>query len=204
MASARLTRDALYPGTAVARMHAARARASSLSKDDLSSKWEEVRRKLLWACGLRDLPNAQPGKGYTGHAFNDSNHCDATTMLLETADNENEGRVAGIARRNPLGDGIKIASDPSIGEGGTWCTCMQGCNQDPPQDVAHIQFQSRIAWKLVWCPPEYESFCIVDDEGNLLNSGKPTGPLPHLFHRKQNYSFVKGSKYARAANELKN
>ena len=27
---------------------------------------------------------------------------------------------------------------------------MIGCGSDPPQDVAHLQFRSRIAFKLVW------------------------------------------------------
>lgn len=34
---------------------------------------------------------------------------------------------------------------------------MIGANQSPPQDVAHIQFQSRVAFKLVWCPPTFDS-----------------------------------------------
>lgn len=34
--------------------------------------------------------------------------------------------------------------------GGSWSTCLIGCNQNPPQDVAHVQFKSRIAFKLVW------------------------------------------------------
>ena len=31
--------------------------------------------------GLKDLSGARPGAGYTGHSFNDFNHCDLTTML---------------------------------------------------------------------------------------------------------------------------
>jgi len=54
-------------------------------------------------------------------------------------------------------------------------TCTNGCHLTPPSDVAHIQFQSRIAFKLVWCPPEFASFVLVDDEGNLLKKGTPTG-----------------------------
>ena len=50
----------------------------------------EVRKRLLWAAGLRDLTNVPPGAGYTGHAFNDHNHCDATTMLGEVAHNTNQ------------------------------------------------------------------------------------------------------------------
>ena len=40
--------------------------------------------------------------------------------------------------------------------------------QDPPQDVAHLQFKSRIAFKLVWCPPNFEKFVLVDDDGELV------------------------------------
>ena len=126
--------DPVYPGTAVARMNAARDRARSLDSSELSGNWEPVRQKLLWAAGLRDLQNVPPGQGYTGHAFNDANHCDATTMLGEVAHNLNEagnGRVQGIAIGNKLGPGIEVASDPELGEGGTWSTCTNGCHLDP-------------------------------------------------------------------------
>jgi hypothetical protein len=79
---------------------------------------------------------------------------------------------------------------------------MIGCNQDPPRDVAHLQFQSRIAFKLVWAPPEYTSFVLVDDDGEQLAAGHPTGTLPSLQERAQNYAVVRGSKYARAADRL--
>ena len=61
-------------GTAVERMLAARSRVASLKEEDLNDDWGEVRRKILWAGGLRDLPTARPGQGYTGHSFNDYNH----------------------------------------------------------------------------------------------------------------------------------
>ena len=101
-------------------MLAARERAKSVD-GDLNGEWEPVRQKLLWAAGLRDLKNARPGGGYTGHAFNDSNHCDATTMLGDVAHNLNEAgdnRVKGIAIGNRLGPGIEVASLPELGEGG--------------------------------------------------------------------------------------
>ena len=31
------------------------------------------------------------------------------------------------------------------------------------QDVAHVQFRARIAFKLVWAPPDFNSFVLVDD-----------------------------------------
>ena len=70
-----------YPGTAVVRMRNIVSRARNLTVEELSDDWEVVRRKILWAGGLRDLPTARPGEGYTGHSFNDFNHCDLTAML---------------------------------------------------------------------------------------------------------------------------
>ena len=147
--------------------------------------------RLLWAAGLRDLTSVPPGEGYTGHAFNDANHCDATTMLGEVSHNLNEAgkdRVAAIAVGNRLGPGIEVASLPELGEGGSWSTCTNGCHMDPPRDVAHVQFRSRIAFKLVWCPPTFETFVLVDDDGDLLATGCPTGPgLPDARQRVANY-----------------
>merc|ERR1719181_2476066 len=107
-------------------------------------------------------------------------------MKLHMKDAENKGRVDGIAYRNPLGKGIRIASlqGDDLGEGGgSWSTCMIGCNKEPPQDVAHVQFRSRIAFKLVWAPPDFTSFVLVDDGGKLLNSGTPKGRLPEQRQR---------------------
>lgn len=191
----------MYPGTAVERMQNIRARVASLAPDDLDKDWESVRRSILWAGGLRDLPDARPGLGYTGHSFNDYNHCDLTAMLEDFHDSTNNGRVAGIHQQNFLGSGIKIASLPELGPGGSWSTCMLGCASDPPRDVAHIQFRSRIAFKLVWCPPAFTSFVLVDDDGKLLARGAPTGALPAYEERAMNFKVVKGSKYALAAEQ---
>ena len=55
--------DPDYPGTAVERMHAVWARVAQLVEGyDLNGRWEDVRRKILWAGGLRDLPDAIPGQ----------------------------------------------------------------------------------------------------------------------------------------------
>lgn len=201
--------DADYPGTSVERLQTCVARAKTLGTEALSCEWESVRRSILWAGGLKDLPNAQPGQGYTGHSFNDANHCDLTTMLGDVAANENDGAVKGIAIGNRLHDGIIIASLPECGPGGSWSTCMQGCNTEPPRDVAHLQFRSRIAFKLVWCPPTFESFVLVDDAGTLLSAGTPKagggggggggGSLPSMRERQINFRMVQGSKYAVAA-----
>jgi hypothetical protein len=97
------TFDSEYPGTAVSRMLAIRQRVRFLTVAQLSGDWESVRRLLLWAGGLRDLPNARPGQGYTGHSFNDFNHCDLTAMSDEVAGLDNNGQVEYVARNNPLG-----------------------------------------------------------------------------------------------------
>lgn len=75
--------DDQYPGTAVQRMLNIRERVRQLSLDStkLNGDWENVRRNILWAGGLKDLPDATPGAGYTGHSFNDFNHCDLTAMV---------------------------------------------------------------------------------------------------------------------------
>ena len=192
----------MYPGTATSRMLEGRARAASLSEDELSKDWESVRGKLLWAAGLKDLRDVPPGRGNTAHCFNDFNHVDATTMRMEDADNENGGRVAGMAYANPLGAGIRVARDETMGEGGSWCTCILGSNAEPPKDVAHVQFQSRVAWKLVWVPgPErdFKRFVLVDDEGEFLATGRPSGSVPAVYERERNYETVRGGRYARVA-----
>jgi hypothetical protein len=108
--------DRLYPGTAVTRMLNIRSRVKSLTQEELSNDWEITRRHILHAGGLKDLPDAVPGKGYTGHSFNDFNHVDLTAMLEEVAHLDNsDGKVVGISRSNRLGEGIKIASIPELG-----------------------------------------------------------------------------------------
>lgn len=166
--------------------------------DALNGPWEEVRRKLLLAGGLKDLPNAAPGEGYTGHSFNDFNHVDLTCMNDNVSTNENDGEIEGIAIGNNLGAGIRTASIAELGPGGSWSTCALGCAKDPPQDVAHVQFRSRIAFKLVWAPPLYNVFCLVDDEGKLLAKGtpSPSAGLPAMRERQLNYKIVEGSKYS--------
>ena len=54
--------DPEYPGTAVARMRAARERVQTLSSADLSVEWELVRQRILWAAGLKDIKDAAPGR----------------------------------------------------------------------------------------------------------------------------------------------
>ena len=197
--------DPEYPGTSVRRMRSVRERVAILASDGtLDGPWESVRRRLLWAGGLRDLPDAAPGMGYTGHSFNDYNHVDLTTMNDDVSDNLNDGSVKGIAIGNRLGPGVRVATIPELGPGGSWSTCAIGCASDPPRDVAHIQFRSRIAFKLVWVPNGgYDAFVLVDDDGGLLAHGRPSGgALPSRREREMNYRIMMGSKYAAAAERL--
>jgi len=200
--------DAQYPGTAVARLKAVHERVAQLTAtpSNFNGPWNTVRQKLLWAGGLKDLPDATPGMGYTGHAFNDYNHVDLTAMNDQTVHNKNDGSIKQIAVGNNLGPGIQIASIEELGPGGSWSTCSNGCNTDPPNDVAHVQFRSRIAFKLVWVPnKQYDTFVLVDDDGKLLARGTPSdGPhnLPSFRDRQLNFRVVQGSKYAAAAETL--
>lgn len=61
------------------------------------------------------------------------------------------------------------------------------------------RFKARIAFKLVWCPPAFKQFVLVDDGGALLATGTPTGTLPPLRERQQNYAACRGGRYAAAA-----
>lgn len=46
--------DTEYPGTAVQRLNAVHERVKVISADgSLNGRWEEVRRRILWAGGLR-------------------------------------------------------------------------------------------------------------------------------------------------------
>mmetsp|Transcript_57480 Transcript_57480/g.105721 ORF Transcript_57480/g.105721 Transcript_57480/m.105721 type:complete len:269 (+) Transcript_57480:39-845(+) len=186
--------DPAYPGTAVVRLSSVVKRVKEL--DSLDGPWQDVRRRLLSAGGLKE--------GYsTSHAFNDDNHCDLTTMIDRVSFNSNaDGAVARISRGNQLGPHIQQASLPEHGIGGSWSTCTNGAHLTPPSDVAHVQFSSRVAFKLVWVPPEFTTFVLVDDEGGFLKKGTPTGSLPPMYSRRGNYELVKGGKYAKVADAI--
>eukprot|EP00927_Polykrikos_kofoidii_P057905 TRINITY_DN5213_c0_g1_i2.p1 TRINITY_DN5213_c0_g1~~TRINITY_DN5213_c0_g1_i2.p1 ORF type:complete len:232 (+),score=29.30 TRINITY_DN5213_c0_g1_i2:60-698(+) len=183
--------DPKYPGTAVRRLASVMERVKSLGS--LDGPWPEVRSKLLYAGGLREDAS-------TSHAFNDDNHCDLTTMLGNVSHNSNaDGAVQSISRRNLLGPHIERASLTELGPGGSWSTCTNGAHNDPPHDVAHIQFSSRVAFKLVWVPPKFDQFVLVDDEGREIHRGCPQGRLPPIGARERNFELVRGGKYADAA-----
>jgi hypothetical protein len=193
-----LERDPDWPGTSVPRLRAITERVLSLDQSQLDGPWPEVRRKLLWAGGLRDIPA-------TSHAFNDWNHCDLTPMADEVQEESNaNGAVAGISRQNRLGPAIRTASLPEVGPGGSWSTCILGAAKTPPLDVAHVQFRSRVAFKLVWVPSSFSTFVLVDDDGKLLAKGTPQqgSGLPRLSERSANYDAVKGGRYAVEAERI--
>merc|ERR1719210_2840753 len=186
--------DPVYPGTAVERLRGVLQRVRNL--DNLDGAWPDVRSLLLAAGGLKEDYS-------TSHAFNDDNHCDLATMVDGVSHNSNaDGAVAMISRRNQLGPHIQKASLPEHGMGGSWSTCTNGAHLTPPSDVAHVQFSCRVAFKLVWVPPHFEEFVLVDDEGRLLKRGAPTGSLPSLRARKGNFALVQGGKYATVAEAI--
>ena len=117
--------DPVYPGTAPPR-----------ASGSCTSDWRErpsidastaVARRAPRCCGpvvcatsqTRDLQ----GLHWSRRAA-DYNHCDLTTMLGDVQDESNaDGSVAEISRSNLLGPGIREASLPELGEGGSWSTC---------------------------------------------------------------------------------
>jgi hypothetical protein len=186
------------PGTAVERLSAARDRARSLS-GKLTGDWASIRKDLLWAAGLAAVQQ-------TSHCFNDYNHVSATTMAEHVQANEHDGQVEGMERGNQLGPEIKSASLHD-GEGfekdGSWCTCALGAGKAPPFDVAHHQFQSEVAFYLLWVNGG-DQFALATEEGETLACGQPKGQLPSAYERKKNWQiFTKfgESKLAKAALE---
>lgn len=173
-----------YDGTSSKRLQTIHRNLNKIPDESLIDNWETIRVKLLQAGGLKNVFETQ-------HILNDFNHCDITPMKKKTFEHINQNKVKGIDKVNYLGDLIRKCS---INYGlfsdkdGTWGTCMIGCNQLPPQDVAHLQFNSKIAFKLIWLPPEYNNFIIVDDDGNLLKKGQNLNKdIPNKSERKLNF-----------------
>jgi len=181
-------------GTATKRLDAARVLARALN-GKLTGDWQEVRKKLLGAAGLKDIPDK------TGHCFTDFNHVSATTMMSSNSHNEHDGAVKGMAVGNQLGPGIESASlhEAPFDDNGSWCTCAIGAGKNPPFDVAHHQFHSKVAFYLVWLNGGKEAR-LATEEGELLACGQPTGELPEEGARKDNWdNFNQGGKIAEAA-----
>ena len=76
----------------------------------LEGEWEDVRKKVLLAGGLKDFKNRPPGEGNTSHCFNDFNHVDLTAMLGSEQENTHDGSIEGMEVGNQLGPGIAVAS----------------------------------------------------------------------------------------------
>lgn len=124
-------------------------------------------------------------------------------MVGAVSHNQNDGRVAGIAIGNQLGPGIGAASlrvgtqSPAPSSEGSWCTCQLGAARRG--DVCHLQFKSKVGFKLVWCAAEdWAAFRLVGDEGEVLAGGVAHPPLPPLSQRRGNAAEVAGSVYGAA------
>lgn len=185
--------DPKYPGTAVLRLRSVLNHVHSLP--DLNKNWPEVRQLLLTAGGLKDDES-------TSRAFNDDRHCDLTTMIEDFQYDFNADPSTDKLVQDQLRAQIGKASLPKPGPGGSWFTCINGAHTTPPRDVAHTVFRSRIAFKLVWVPPDFTQFVLVDDEGGELKRGKPTAGLPPKHSRSNVYALVQGGKYAVEADAI--
>lgn len=67
--------DVEYPGTAVERLNCVHERVRSLTEEQLNADWDDVRRSLLWAGGLRDLTDVPPGRGAFWRCLPPSDYC---------------------------------------------------------------------------------------------------------------------------------
>lgn len=179
-ASARQIGSSL-PGTATERLNAARDRARSLD-GKLIGDFAGIRKQLLWAAGLADISE---GEGRTSHCFSDWNHVAATTMQQAEIHNKHNGSVKGMAVGNYLGSSILAASlheGKGFEQGNSWCTCAKGA----PEDIAHVQFKSEVAFYLVWLKGG-DQFALVTEQGEHLACGHPSKDLPTVSDRKGNW-----------------
>lgn len=133
--------DEEYPGTAVKRMKNIQERTRSMIFGQLNGNWAMIRQNLLWAEGLKDSKGLLTcnEKGYTGYSFNDFNHCDLTAMRDDNENSIIDGHLPGIPFHSLLAAGIRIASETSLGPGGSWNTCMIGCSDKPPSVSAYAE-----------------------------------------------------------------
>lgn len=159
-----------------------RSQVADVISDDLNWNWKNVRQRILWVGGLKDLCTSIPGQEYTGHLFNDYNHVNLTCMLDQATVNLNDCSVKQIAVWNWSRPGIQIDTLLELGTGSSWSTCANGCDQKPLQDVAHIQFWSRIEFKLAWVLNHaFDRFALVDDDGKELALGRASEGLPSFY-----------------------
>lgn len=83
------------------------------------------------------------------------------------------------------------------GGGGTFIDCCKAFSSSPGEYSP--------AWWMVWVPPWFSSFVIVDDDGNGLNVGTPkagSSGLPPLHERVKNFRLVENNKYGSFAKEF--
>jgi len=182
--------DPEYPGTSLERLENIQKRIKGLKQKSFSVDWDSVRALLLWAGGIsKKKPDVNENvdldmEGMIAGAFNDYKSVDMTPSL---------GAV--LPKGVKLGH-LEHATATELGRGTSWVT-------DGARDDAHTRYRSRIAFKLVWCPPSFNSFVLVDDSGAYLNHGTPIGStLPDLSIREANYNAVKESKYAVEADKF--
>ena len=155
-------------GTALMRHLTIQQAARSIN---LNAGWAEVREDLVVACGLKPID-------MTSHCFDDDLHVDCCAMLSTMTRNtaENAGIDLGTVGKvgtNSLHDQISAATNPALGDGGSWCTCQLRT----PYDVCHRQFGSRTAFKFVWCAPGLAA--ILDDDARVITYGQPVDLPPN-------------------------
>eukprot|EP00041_Stephanoeca_diplocostata_P013870 m.247289 g.247289 ORF g.247289 m.247289 type:complete len:179 (+) comp19496_c0_seq2:321-857(+) len=135
-----------FPGNAVRRNGIVASNAADIPQAVLDGQWTPLRASLLEACLLHNNESVLPGMGNTGHCFSDFNHVDCCTMLGRNVDNDNNGKVEGIAFTNALGTGIRAASlDGGESSSGSWCKycCTRTLGRSRPIQVKNV---------LVYCP----------------------------------------------------
>ena len=185
------------PGTANDRIDPIHSHLSLLNINGRS--FDKVRMDLVNICGLQ---NDTFG---TSHCFADWTHVDCCPVITQHASNTNEkSKIEGMHQINQLGPHIMQYSLPiNDDKNGSWCTCHHGA----PKDVCHLQFGSMIAFKLIWCP-EYAQLpannfiaLLVDNNGNLLNFGKPYNQ-PSINTKVMNWKVIMRSKDTSFKNDM--
>jgi hypothetical protein len=94
--------------------------------------------------------------------------------------------------------------------GFSWCTRIVTENADStpfhnrdlavPMSFCNTQHRSRIAFRMVWCPENFDNFVIVDQDGDVLTRGRLDGAhdLPPLRERQMAWDIIKNSVYSLA------
>jgi len=164
---------------------------------------------------FRKYFKTMPALGYTGHCFDDGVHMDCCTMLAHPDRPEDLSQVLDekLETLAPLGPGIRAGTRlASRVRGASWCTAQkldtgderQSTDSTKPQSVCEATYHAKRAFKIVWCPErkkpingedDYSRFIVVDEDGDLLTTGRPTNP-PKLKLRRLSFEAVKGTRFA--------